>query len=144
MNNTTVTSSFFNCLSISSLAFILLLSFVTDFVSTINYTAYCDSSTIARGEVFWRTRTRISLIIPLVNVVSVNCFTKKMAGEEIITNKTISRVFREATNARGWIDVRADQIRRELRQVSASLIRQLTYYKSFASTQNITAQTHAV
>ncbi|KAM7446074.1 glycerol-3-phosphate O-acyltransferase 2 [Porites harrisoni] len=39
-----------------------------------------------------------------------------MAVEEIITNKTISRVFREATNARGWIDVRADQIRRELRQ----------------------------
>lgn len=82
--------------------------------------------------------------IPLVNVVSVDCFTK-MAVEEIITNKTISRVFREATNARGWIDVRADQIRRELRQVSASLIRQLTYYKSFGSTQNIlTAQTHAV
>lgn len=40
------------------------------------------------------------------------------AVEEIITDKTISPVFQRTTHARGWIDIRASEIRQELARVS--------------------------
>ena len=40
-----------------------------------------------------------------------------MATEEIITNKTIGPTLQNYVNARGWIDARAIEIRRELKQV---------------------------
>ena len=40
-----------------------------------------------------------------------------MAAEEIITDKTIGPVLQNYANSRGWIDARANEIRRELKQV---------------------------
>ena len=40
-----------------------------------------------------------------------------MATEEIITDKTIGPTLQNYVNARGWIDARAIEIRRELKQV---------------------------
>ena len=40
-----------------------------------------------------------------------------MATEEIITDKTIGPTLQKYVNARGWIDARAIEIRRELKQV---------------------------
>ena len=40
-----------------------------------------------------------------------------MAAEEIITDKTIGPALQNYANSRGWIDTRANEIRRELKQV---------------------------
>ena len=40
-----------------------------------------------------------------------------MAAEEIITDKTIGPALQNYANSRGWIDARANEIRRELKQV---------------------------
>ena len=40
-----------------------------------------------------------------------------MAAEEIITDKTIGPALQNYAISRGWIDARANEIRRELKQV---------------------------
>ena len=42
---------------------------------------------------------------------------KMQMASEVITDKTISPVFQRTKSARGWIDVRADDIRKELARV---------------------------
>ena len=44
-------------------------------------------------------------------------FRNEMAAEEIITDKTIGPALQNYANSRGWIDARANEIRRELKQV---------------------------
>ena len=44
-----------------------------------------------------------------------------MAAEEIITSKTVNPVFQRADYVRGWIDLRATEIRQELARVSDQL-----------------------
>lgn len=42
----------------------------------------------------------------------------EMAAEEIITDQTVNPVFQRVKNVRGWVDLRAYEIRQELARVS--------------------------
>ena len=45
------------------------------------------------------------------------CLRTEMAAEEIITDKTIGHMYQNYATSRSWIDLRAHEIRRELKQV---------------------------
>ena len=54
------------------------------------------------------------------SALSLGCcsvWRNEMAAEEIITDKTIGPALQNYANSRGWIDARANEIRRELKQV---------------------------
>ena len=52
-----------------------------------------------------------------------------MAAEEIITDKTIGHVYQNYATSRPWTDLRAHEIRQELKQVR--LVTSQTYLSQF-------------